>query len=423
MATDATLQDFTDYCKSGETEIFSTSFQQLMELFAANFPAEVGTPDSATLSDFVNFSKTDDSTLYTTSWQQISNLIMTGSAWGYNSQSSATNITLTDPVANYQSITMTTTGKKLILPDMNESNSIPLGKPQGLVIENAGSNSFDVYANDGTTAIYLSLTAGQIISLTLINDTTNNGTFIVTDPLGEAALKSVSDDSKNFVASVNGSTNAGNFAVFSDTAGTVEDGGTPGQAAVKSVSDDSKSVVASVNGSTTTGNIAIFSDTAGTVGDGGTPGQAAFKSVSDNSKSSISSINGSTTIGNLAVFSDTTGTIQDGGAPPIPSLTINDQTGVTAYTLGLIDNGCVVILDDASNIALTIPQQTTTVLPVGFNCLIRNVGAGKVTLTTEGSDVLVGNGFVDGAVNSATIVLRKTVSTVNTFDVYGGNAT
>jgi hypothetical protein len=183
MTTDATLQDFMDYCKSGETEIYSTSFLQILQLFAANFPVVTGTESSAELADFVNFSKDDDTALYTTTWQQIANLI----------------------------------------------------------------------------------------------------------------------------------------------------------------------------------------------------------------------------------------------APT--SLTINDQSGETAYTLAATDNGCVIIFDDASDITLTIPQQSNVELPVGFNCLIRNVGVGKVTLDVQGSDVLVGNGFVDGAVNSATIVLRKTVSTVNTFDVYGGNAT
>ena len=59
--------------------------------------------------------------------------------------------------------------------------------------------------------------------------------------------------------------------------------------------------------------------------------------------------------------------------------TLNTQTGTT-YTLQASDNGKVVELGNAAAITLTIP-----VLTVGFNCLIRQTGAGAPTFTASGT--------------------------------------
>lgn len=57
--------------------------------------------------------------------------------------------------------------------------------------------------------------------------------------------------------------------------------------------------------------------------------------------------------------------------------TLNTQTGTT-YTLQASDNGKVVELNNASAVTVTAP-----VLTVGFNCLIRQIGAGQVTVATS----------------------------------------
>lgn len=56
--------------------------------------------------------------------------------------------------------------------------------------------------------------------------------------------------------------------------------------------------------------------------------------------------------------------------------TLNTQTGTT-YTLQASDNGKVVELGNAAAITLTLPNS----LAIGFNCLIRQTGAGQVTVT------------------------------------------
>lgn len=55
--------------------------------------------------------------------------------------------------------------------------------------------------------------------------------------------------------------------------------------------------------------------------------------------------------------------------------TINAQTG-TAYTLQASDNGKVVELSNAAAVTLTVPNS----LPVGFNCILSQTGAGLVTV-------------------------------------------
>lgn len=54
---------------------------------------------------------------------------------------------------------------------------------------------------------------------------------------------------------------------------------------------------------------------------------------------------------------------------------INLQTGTT-YTLSSTDLGKIVELNNASAITLTVPNS----LLVGFNCIVRQVGAGQVTV-------------------------------------------
>ena len=81
-------------------------------------------------------------------------------------------------------------------------------------------------------------------------------------------------------------------------------------------------------------------------------------------------------------------TVDDNDALSGHGASINAQTG-TSYTLTAADNGKVVTLDNAAAITLTVPQQSTTTLPAGFQCAIVQKGAGQVTVAKEGSDTLL----------------------------------
>lgn len=84
----------------------------------------------------------------------------------------------------------------------------------------------------------------------------------VSGGLGQAALKSVSNNALPSVSSVSGATVVNDLAAFADVTGTVKDSGV-------SPSDATKAKIASVNGATVVNHLAVFSDVAGTVSDGG----------------------------------------------------------------------------------------------------------------------------------------------------------
>lgn len=103
-----------------------------------------------------------------------------GTTIGVNSTSSAANITLTNPINNVQNITLSTTGKKLILPAMNATASPVVGGT--FWVTNSGSNAFQITANDGSTNVVTALTAGQSVAIQPLTNSTANGTFDVYGP-------------------------------------------------------------------------------------------------------------------------------------------------------------------------------------------------------------------------------------------------
>lgn len=104
-----------------------------------------------------------------------------GTTIGVNAPaSSATSITLTNPVNNIQNISFSATAQKLILAPMNVTSSVVVGGT--LTINNVGSDAFGVYAQDGTTVIVSSLAAGQTVYVTLTSGATANGTFTTSGP-------------------------------------------------------------------------------------------------------------------------------------------------------------------------------------------------------------------------------------------------
>ena len=100
---------------------------------------------------------------------------------------------------------------------------------------------------------------------------------------------------------------AGNFAVFANASGALQD-------LNYHPSNPSKTVVSMVNAAPVSGHLAIFTDTLGTIGDGGAPtsgGTAAAKDASDNSKPTVSSVSGVTVVNHVLVAADVAGTLKD----------------------------------------------------------------------------------------------------------------
>lgn len=103
-----------------------------------------------------------------------------GTTIGLNATTTAGNFTLANPINNVQSITMSTTGKHVALPIMNAATS-PV--PGGVItFINSGTNAFAVTANDGTTSVIGSLTAGQVATVQALTNSTTNGTWQADGP-------------------------------------------------------------------------------------------------------------------------------------------------------------------------------------------------------------------------------------------------
>lgn len=95
-----------------------------------------------------------------------------------------------------------------------------------------------------------------------------------------------------------------------------------------------------------------------------------------------------------------------GGGSVVPfvapsSIPVNNQSGVTAYSTVAGDDGTLIVLSDASPIAVTLSSQSPP-----WSCFITNLGAGTATLTPF-------SGTIDG---SASFALLQNYTAIVAFD-------
>ncbi len=89
----------------------------------------------------------------------------------------------------------------------------------------------------------------------------------------------------------------------------------------------------------------------------------------------------------------------------------NAQTGTT-YTLAVSDDARAVTFNNASNVTVTLPQQSTTTTQAGYFTDVYNLGAGTVIFVKEGSETL--NGRVTLQQNESCRIYRNTTTTWST---------
>ena len=73
---------------------------------------------------------------------------------------------------------------------------------------------------------------------------------------------------------------------------------------------------------------------------------------------------------------------------PIANFSASTVSITSATTLTTSHNGKVLICNNSSDFSLTIPEDT---LPVGFNCLVVQKGAGEITLAAASGNVTINN--------------------------------
>jgi hypothetical protein len=109
---------------------------------------------------------------------------------------------------------------------------------------------------------------------------------------------------------------------------------------------------------------------------------SVLKSQIESNKSAIAST--STIVNNISSASET---VSEQVVPETIGF-VNDQTGNTSYTTNQTDYGNIIILDDASPIAVTL--STTGSVPgiiLPFFCAFLNLGAGTATLTPDAGNI------------------------------------
>lgn len=130
------------------------------------------------LTDLVPFSnesvshRTDIST-----WLGVLNTFFAAGAAkaSYNvPATSAVNFVLSNPLATFNNVSFSTSGKAVLLPDMSQSKVVP---GQTIIIYNSGSLAYSVFYIDGTTLIS-TLAPGQFALLYVVSTLTSNGIFI-----------------------------------------------------------------------------------------------------------------------------------------------------------------------------------------------------------------------------------------------------
>lgn len=106
------------------------------------------------------------------------------------------------------------------------------------------------------------------------------------------------------------------------------------------------------------------------------------------------------TEGNIAKFDSNKDPVDAGiayGNIAIKNITINEQTG-SSYTLALADNNKLVDCNYETAFTLTVPLNSAVAFPIGTQILIRQKGAGQVTITPADGVTLNSPDSVDATI-------------------------
>jgi hypothetical protein len=96
---------------------------------------------------------------------------------------------------------------------------------------------------------------------------------------------------------------------------------------------------------------------------------------------------------------------------------ITDIVGTT-HTATASNLGALIQFDSASACTLTLPQASTEALQRGFQCMVRNKGAGTLDIALEGTDTIEGGTSVNDP-NLITSIILETAGSPNNYIATG----
>lgn len=87
-------------------------------------------------------------------------------------------------------------------------------------------------------------------------------------------------------------------------------------------------------------------------------------------------------------------------------VTINDSPdSPTAHAVTILDNNSLIVFDTASDVTVTLPEQSTSTLTNGFSVSFINLGGGDIYLAFEGTDTYEGVSMVQNPLEPTEAVL------------------
>lgn len=97
---------------------------------------------------------------------------------------------------------------------------------------------------------------------------------------------------------------------------------------------------------------------------------------------------------------------------------VNAQTG-TSYTIQASDAGKLITFNNASDVTVTLPQQSTLSTTTSFSFDFENIGAGKVTFVKEGSETITNTSNVEADLGAKGTIRRPTTTS---WSIEGGTS-
>lgn len=319
----------------------------------------------------------------------------TGGAGGATTSSSSADITLTNSSNRVQSISMSTYGKRVILPDATTIST--LGGPLFILVNN-GIYTFDVCTADGYVLAYLE--AGESMSVALSSAASANANWI-TDKTGLVGLTTTQSTTTNF-------TNAQSTVSWA----------TPADIQVSALS--SSSVIIGYIDRTTSDLYAVVATISGTTISYGTPLAVLVGSVTNVNICALSSTaafiatrNGSTNTTYALVISGTTITSSPAATQsaqyPVVLRKLDSTRVIQIYNSTAGSSTSVRILQHNGTSAITVGTGVNFTSAANYQNQYSGQQADVVTIDTNKFVLFWGGGLARvGTVSTTTITLGTT---------------